>query len=39
MELWEESEDNANELRMANDDSKLELLMVLGRVTGLRKRG
>ena len=27
---WEESEDNANELRMANDDSKLELLMVLG---------
>ena len=29
---WEESEDNANELRMGNDDddSKLELLMVLG---------
>jgi hypothetical protein len=27
---WEESEDNANELRMANDDSKLELLLVLG---------
>ena len=27
---WEESEDNANKLRMANDDSMLELLMVLG---------
>jgi len=27
---WEESEDNANELRMANQDSKLELLMILG---------
>ncbi len=27
---WEEKEDNANELRMGNDDSKLELLLVLG---------
>ena len=27
---WEESEDNANGLRMELDDSKLELLMVIG---------
>tara|TARA_A100001015_G_scaffold292707_1_gene368353 strand:+ start:315 stop:2288 length:1974 start_codon:yes stop_codon:yes gene_type:complete len=27
---WEENEDNVNELRMGNDDSKLELLLVLG---------
>ena len=36
---WEESEDNANGLRMELDDSKLELLMVIGMGNWFQEEG
>ena len=36
---WEESEDNANGLRMELDDSKLELLLVIGMGNWFQEEG